>query len=197
MGEAQAAAQSYPCLLSVTGQVTLCRWCYSCQPTMNWLAWSHFASSKERSPAALPPGKLQSGACTSLRGLRPQCTANQKGKHLYFILDHLPPAIKNKLPFSSYLPSSVYVNFVSCYCGNSRDGGMLLISFFRKVFFSKQLVLNRTKQPRNSMLISQISSNVRALYIVLALAEMKFDYVNVSQPFNLTQRHFHYRFPGH
>lgn len=60
-----------------------------------------------------------------------------------------------------------------------------MISFFRKVFFSKQLVLNRTKQPRNSMLVSQISSNVRALYIVSALAEMKLDYVNVSQPFNL------------
>lgn len=62
---------------------------------------------------------------------------------------------------------------------------MLLISFLRRIFFSKQLVLARTKQPRNSMLISQISSNVRALYIVSALAEMKLDYVNVSQPFYL------------
>lgn len=58
---------------------------------------------------------------------------------------------------------------------------MLLISFFRKVFFSKQLVLSRTKQLSNSMLISQISSNVRALYIVSALAKMKFDCVNVNQ----------------
>lgn len=31
------------------------------------------------------------------------------------------------------------------------------------------------------MLISQISSNVRALYIVLALAETKLDYINVNQ----------------
>jgi len=35
------------------------------------------------------------------------------------------------------------------------------------------------------MLISRISSNVRALYIVSALAETKLGYVNVSQPFNL------------
>lgn len=62
---------------------------------------------------------------------------------------------------------------------------MLLISFLRRIFFSKQLVLTRTKQPRNSMLVSQISSNVRALYIVSALAEMKLDYINISQPFNL------------
>lgn len=62
---------------------------------------------------------------------------------------------------------------------------MLLVSFFRKVFFSKQLVLNRTKQPRNSMLATQISSNIRALCIVPALAEMKLDYINISQPFNL------------
>lgn len=46
------------------------------------------------------------------------------------------------------------------------------------------------------MLISQISSNVRALYIVSALAEMKLDYVNVSQPFNLfNSGHFHYKLP--
>lgn len=62
---------------------------------------------------------------------------------------------------------------------------MLLVSFLRRIFFSKQLVLTRTKQPRNSMLVSQISSNVRALYIVSALAEMKLDYINISQPFNL------------
>lgn len=62
---------------------------------------------------------------------------------------------------------------------------MLLISFLRRIFFSKQLVLTRTKQPRNSMLVSQISSNIRALYIVSALAEMKLDYINISQPFNL------------
>lgn len=62
---------------------------------------------------------------------------------------------------------------------------MLLISFLRRIFFSKQLVLTRTKQPRNSMLVSQISSNVRALYIVSAFAEMKLDYINISQPFNL------------
>lgn len=62
---------------------------------------------------------------------------------------------------------------------------MLLISFLRRIFFSKQLVLTRTKQPRNSMLISQISSNVRALYIVSALVEMKQLIMLVSQPFNL------------
>lgn len=109
----------------------------------------------------------------------------RRAQDLIFFLDSLPPAIKNKLPFSSYLPSSVYVNFASCYCSNGRDGEMLLISFLRRIFFSKQLVLTRAKQPRNSMLVSQISSNVRALYIVSALAEMKLDYVNVSQPFNL------------
>lgn len=108
------------------------------------------------------------------------------GQAIWFSFGSLATSYKkNKLPFSSYLPSSVYVNFASCYCSNSRDGEMLLISFFWKVFFSKQLVLNRTKQPRNSMLIPQTSSNVRALYIVSALAEMKLDYVNLSQPFNL------------
>lgn len=77
LGEAQPAAQSHPCLPSVGGHVTLCRWCYSCQPTsMNWLARICFASSKERSPAALIPGELHLGACTSPRGLRAQFTVN-------------------------------------------------------------------------------------------------------------------------
>lgn len=122
---------------------------------------------------------------------------NWKGKRFDFLLDSLPPARKNKLPFSSYLPSSVYVNFASCYCSNGRDGEMLLISFLRRIFFSKQLVLTRTKQPRNSMLISQISSNVRALYIVSALAEMKqlIMLMLASHLICLTQGHFHYRLP--
>lgn len=72
---------------------------------------------------------------------------------------------------------------------------MLLISFFRKVFFSKQLVLSRTKQPSNSLLISQISSNVRALYIVSALAKMKFGYITVNQCY-ICLRDFHYRLSG-
>lgn len=45
LGKAWPVAQSHPCLPSIGGWVTLGRWCYSCQPvTMNWSAWSSFAS---------------------------------------------------------------------------------------------------------------------------------------------------------
>lgn len=59
----------------------------------------------------------------------------RRARDLIFFWIPCHQAIKNKLPFSSYLPSSVYVNFASCYCSNGRDGEMLDFLFEKNFLF--------------------------------------------------------------